>query len=223
MTAVNSVTTSSTTSTTGTTVSTSTLAGDFNTFLTLLTTQLKNQNPLDPLDTNQFTQELVMFAQVEQQMIGNDLLNTIALLQNAELATGALEFIGQTVVIAGNVTALENGAAKWSYSATAPATATFNVQDSTGKLVYTETRTVNPGTEEFLWNGKDTSGNTVPDGQYTLTITAKDTSGQTVAVSTEVQGVVEAVDLTQNPPVLTVDGATFTLDQVKRVVYAPPT
>ena len=58
-----------------------TLAQNFDTFLTLLTTQLKNQNPLEPLDTNQFTSQLVQFAQVEQQLKSNDQLATLVSLQ----------------------------------------------------------------------------------------------------------------------------------------------
>ena len=74
-----------------------TLAGNFQTFLTLLTTQLKNQNPLDPLDTNQFTAQLVQFAQVEQQLKQNDQLATLVSLQKTAQSTAALEFVGQTV------------------------------------------------------------------------------------------------------------------------------
>src|SRR5437764_15279949 len=76
-----------------------TLTGNFETFLQLLTTQLKNQNPLDPLDTNQFTQQLVQFAQVEQQMHMNSSLGTLISLQQANQATAALAFIGATVVV----------------------------------------------------------------------------------------------------------------------------
>ncbi len=77
------------TSTTG--VDKNTLAGNFQTFLTLLTTQLKNQNPLDPLDTNQFTQQLVQFAQVEQQLIPNDQLAALVSLQKTAQSTAALD------------------------------------------------------------------------------------------------------------------------------------
>ena len=194
------------------------LADNFQTFLQMLTTQLKNQNPLDPLDTNQFTQQLVQFAQVEQQIKGNDLLSTLALLQNASLATGALNFVGSTVVIAGDTTNLASGQAKWGYSASRPATATFTVRDSKGSTVYTETRAVTPGDAEFTWNGKAANGATLPDGAYSLSITAKDANGDNVAISTEVEGIVDAVDLTQNPPILSIGGVDFSLAQIKRVI-----
>ena len=74
-----------------------TIAGNFQTFLTLLTTQLKNQNPLDPLDTNQFTSQLVQFARVEQQLKSNDQLSSLVSLQQTAQNTAALEFVGQKV------------------------------------------------------------------------------------------------------------------------------
>ena len=89
-----------------------TLADNFQTFLTLLTTQLKNQNPLDPLDTNQFTQQLVQFAQVEQQLKSNDQLSTLVSLQQTAQATQALNFVGSTAVVDGSTAALTNGSAE---------------------------------------------------------------------------------------------------------------
>ena len=88
-----------------------TLAGNFQTFLSLLTTQLQNQNPLDPLDTNQFTQQLVEFASVEQQLKTNDQLTTLVSLQQSTQATQALGFVGKTAVVNGNTTALSNSSA----------------------------------------------------------------------------------------------------------------
>ena len=89
------------------------IASNFTTFLQLLTTQLKNQNPLDPLDTNQFTQQLVQFAQVEQQMKSNDLLSGLVLLEKSSEATAALAYVGSTVVVDGSTAQLANGQAKW--------------------------------------------------------------------------------------------------------------
>src|SRR3954462_3431804 len=103
--------TSSTSSATG--VDKDTLAGNFQTFLTLLTTQLKNQNPLDPLDTNQFTAQLVQFAQVEQQLKSNDQLTTLVSLQKTGQATQALNLVGQTVAVDGDTAPLKDGSAPW--------------------------------------------------------------------------------------------------------------
>src|SRR5438445_3013591 len=104
-------TASATASTAG--IDKNTIAGNFQTFLTLLTTQLKNQNPLDPLDTNQFTQQLVQFAQVEQQLKQNDQLATLVSIEKAASATTALAYVGQTVAFDGQSAALANNKASW--------------------------------------------------------------------------------------------------------------
>src|ERR1044072_5533234 len=104
---------SSTSDSTG--IDKNTLTGNFQTFLTLLTTQLKNQNPLDPLDTNQFTQQLVQFAQVEQQIKQNSQLETLISLEKSAQATTALAYVGSTVAIDGQTAALANGKATWTF------------------------------------------------------------------------------------------------------------
>src|SRR2546423_6890947 len=91
----------------------STLAGNFQTFLTLLTTQLQNQNPLDPLDTNQFTQQLVQFAGVEQQLKTNASLSQLVSLQQTTQATQALGFVGKTAVVDGATATMTSSAATW--------------------------------------------------------------------------------------------------------------
>src|SRR5579872_5930085 len=108
------------------------IASNFTEFLQLLTTQLQNQNPLDPLDTNQFTQQLVQFAQVEQQLKSNTELSTLVSLQQTAQNTQALNFVGQTVAVDGDTAPLANGNATWLMSVSKPATATINVINSTG-------------------------------------------------------------------------------------------
>ena len=160
------------------------IASNFTTFLQLLTTQLKNQNPLDPLDTNQFTQQLVEFAQVEQQMKSNDQLSSLVSLEKSAQATTALAYVGATVVVDGSTAQLTNGTANWSLNVTKPSTATITIKDSTGQNVYTGTVAVNPGTQNFTWNGRGNDGRVWPDGAYTLTATAVDANQQSVAIST---------------------------------------
>jgi flagellar basal-body rod modification protein FlgD len=196
-------------------VNTNTIASNFETFLT---TQLKNQNPLDPLDTNQFTAQLVQFAQVEQQLKSNDQLSTLVSLQKTAQATQALNFVGQTVAVDGDIAPLTGRTATWRLSPAKPVTATINIMSSTGQTVYTTTRALSAGDQEFGWNGKDSSGLQWPDGNYKISITAKDAAGQAVAVPTEIQAVVDSADLTQTPPTLSIAGQGYTLDKLKRVV-----
>ena len=199
-------------------IGTSTIAGNFNTFLQLLTTQLKNQNPLDPLDTNQFTQQLVQFAQVEQQLKSNDQLATLVSIEKNGQTASAIAFVGSTVVVDGATAQVTNGQGAWSFSVPKPATATLTITSASGQTAYSGSFTVNPGTQNFTWDGRGNNGAQWPDGNYTISITAKDASGQDVAVSTEVQGVVDSADLSQSPPLLSVGGQSFTLDKIKRVV-----
>ena len=194
------------------------IASNFTTFLQLLTTQLKNQNPLDPLDTNQFTQQLVEFAQVEQQMKSNDQLSSLVSLEKSAVASTALAYVGATVVVDGSTAQLSNGRASWNLNVSKPSTATITIKDSTGQNVFTGTMAVNPGTQTFTWNGQGNDGRMWPNGSYTLTATAVDASKQSVAISTEVQATVDSVDLTQDPPQLSINGQNYTLDKIKRIV-----
>ncbi len=216
--AASSTASSSSSSSSSDVVDTSMIANNFNTFLTLLTTQLQNQNPLDPLDTNQFTQQLVQFAQVEQQMKSNSELNTLVALQQTQQASTALSFIGQTVVVDGSTTNLANSSASWNLNVSKPATANVLITDSTGQTAYSGTLALSPGNQAFTWDGHGNDGRQWADGNYKITVTAVDANQQSVAVSTEAQGVVDSVDLTQSPAVLSINGQDYTLDKIKRIV-----
>jgi flagellar basal-body rod modification protein FlgD len=194
------------------------IASNFTTFLQLLTTQLKNQDPTNPLDTNQFTQQLVEFAQVEQQMKSNSQLDTLIAVEKSAQSTVALAYVGQTVVVDGATTQLDANGATWSLTTTKPVTSTVVITDSTGQTAYTGTFALNAGTQNFTWDGKGNDGRTWPPGSYTLSATSKDASGQSVGVSTEIQAPVDSVDLTQDPPVLSINGKDYTMDKIKRVV-----
>jgi len=204
---------SSLSSTTG-----ATLAGNFQTFLTLLTTQLQNQNPLDPLDTNQFTQQLVEFASVEQQLKTNDQLASHVSLQQTTQATQALGFVGKTAVVNGSTTALSNSQAAWQLNIPTTSTVTINIANSKGQTVFTGNYSATAGDDQpFAWNGQGNDGTQWPDGQYTMTATAQDSTGNSVAISTEIAGTVNSVDLTQSPPLLSIQGQNYTISQVKRI------
>jgi flagellar basal-body rod modification protein FlgD len=202
----------------GNAVDANTIAKNFTMFLQLLTTQLKNQNPLDPLDTNQFTQQLVQFAQVEQQLKSNEQLAALVSLQKTAQATAALNFAGQTVVVDGTTAQLVNGRATWSFTSPRPAVATITIKSANGQVAYSGNFTLQAGPQNFVWDGKGNDGVVWPSGPYTMIITSKDANGQSVAIATEIQGVVDSVDLTQNPPLLAIGGQTFTLDKIKRIV-----
>jgi flagellar basal-body rod modification protein FlgD len=195
------------------------IAGNFQSFLTLLTTQLQNQNPLDPLDTNQFTQQLVEFAGVQQQLNTNDSLATLVSLQQATQSTEALSYVGKTATVNGNTATMTNSQAVWAVSLPTASTMDVSIASSTGQTVFTGTYNVAAGNNQpFEWNGQGNDGTQWPDGNYTMTATAKDTAGNTVAVTTSVGGVVSSVDLTQSPPLLTIGGQTYTMSQIQSII-----
>ena len=106
------------------------IANNFETFLTLLTTQLKNQNPLEPLDTNQFTQQLVQFTQVEQQMKMNTQLASLISIEQMAQSTAAMAYLGSTATVDGSTAKLTAGKANWTFSSDKPSNATINIKDS---------------------------------------------------------------------------------------------
>src|SRR5579863_5244834 len=195
------------------------IAGNFQSFLQLLTTQLQNQNPLSPLDTNQFTQQLVEFAGVQQQINTNDSLSTLVSLQQTAQSSQALQFVGKTAVVKGNTAALANNEATWELNIPTASNVNVSIANSSGATVYTSSIAANAGNNQtFNWNGLGTDGTQLPAGNYTLTATAKDSNGSTVGVTTSVAGVVSSVDLTQSPPLLSIGGQTFTVNQVESII-----
>jgi flagellar basal-body rod modification protein FlgD len=179
------------------------LADSEQTFLNLLTVQLKNQDPLSPLDSNQFTQQIVQMTGVEQQLIANDLLSMLVGMSDGGLA-GAVGLIGKQVSALSDKATLQDGKATWSYELPrAAASVKVEVVNSLGQTVWSEDKTgVAGGTREVAWDGKNADGQQLSDGgQYTLRITAKGTADETIPTSTYVSGVASAIE--------TIDGATM--------------
>ncbi|MCA6123160.1 flagellar biosynthesis protein FlgD [Bradyrhizobium sp. WSM 1704] len=197
--------------------STQGIADNFQTFLTLLTTQLQNQNPLDPLDTNQFTQQLVQFAGVEQQLKSNEQLKSLIEIEKSAQSTQALVYVGNTVAVDGSKAQFDKSAT-WNLNAPQDTSATINITSANGTVAYSGNFSLKQGNSSFVWDGKGNDGTQWPPGSYTLTATGKDSKGNDIAISTEVQGVVDSVDLTASPPLLSIGGQTYTTDKIKRVV-----
>ena len=194
------------------------LAGNFDEFLQLLTTQLQNQDPLDPLDTNQFTQQLVEFASVEQQVDMNTNMQTLISLQQTSEATSAMQFLGANVTLNGTSATLSSSSpATWSLNSPSPATGKVTITSSNGQVAFTGTTSLNAGTQTYTWNGQGNNGVTWPAGQYTLAITATGANGQPVTVTTQIQGTVSGVNLSQNPPQLTVGGQSYPITAVQSI------
>lgn len=196
------------------------LAGNFDTFLQLLTTQLQNQNPLDPLDTNQFTQQLVEFASVEQQVNMNTNLQTLISLQQTNEATSAMQLIGVTAAVKSNTAVLSNASgtpATWSFSVPSPATGQLSITNASGQTVFAGSVTLSPGNQTFTWKGQGTNGITWPDGNYTMSISATGANGQPVTIATQVQGTISGIDLSQNPPQVVIGGQDYPISAIQSI------
>ena len=147
-----------------TNASSQTLSADMNTFLTLLTTQLKYQDPMDPMDTAEFTNQLVQYSSVEQAIQTNTKLDALLSLNLSNLGAQAVSYIGKTAQVLGDVMPLDGGKAKATYTFNKDVlSATITIKDMSGNVVYTETAETTAGTHEFTWDGKYKDGNKLED------------------------------------------------------------
>jgi len=179
------------------------LASNFQTFLSLLTTQLRNQDPLSPVDSNEFTAQLTQMAGVEQQLLTNDLLTSLLRAQQGDGLTGASQYIGKDATAVWSATRFEDGEASWSYELAADATdVTLQVLDGSGKVVWSgPAPDKTNGMHDFKWDGATTGGGQVDDGGvYTLKVLAKDGAGKDVDSQVLIRGRVTGVEMYDNTP-----------------------
>lgn len=204
------------------------LVSNFETFLTLLTAQLKNQDPLSPMESNEFTSQLTQMTGVEQQLLTNDLLTSLLSAQQSGGMTAATAYIGKDVTAVWSAAKLDEGKATWAYELGANATdATLQVLDGTGKVVWTgKAPTLTTGTHDFVWDGKTTAGGQLPDGGvYTLKLAATN-GASTIASQVLTRGEVTGVEMYEGQPFLTVGGSIVPLSTViavdQRRAATPP-
>lgn len=172
------------------------LAEDFDTFLTLLTEQLQNQDPLDPMDSQQFVEQLVQFSSVEQQIASNESLETILALQAADAQVSATSWVGREVTVSTPNAALSNGEAEWTYALPRAAESTsLMITDAQGRVINTLPGQTGEGPHSFVWDGTDSAGNQMDEGIYTLNVVASDTDGVGITVPVRVTGEVTGVDM----------------------------
>jgi flagellar basal-body rod modification protein FlgD len=196
---------------------------NFNTFLTLLTTQLQNQDPLNPMDSSQFTNQLVEFSQVEQQIKTNSQLSTMITNQTASETISAQTMVGDTIQYNGSQAALENSNATWSYDLPSNAqSVTLNVLDSSGNIVYSTSGQTTAGTYPFSWNGQTSSGKQESNGGiYTLQVSAKDANGNPLTATTTAVGTITGVNVQNNVATFDVAGVEVPMSQLVSIVNTP--
>ena len=149
-----------------------TLSSNFGNFLNLLMTQLKNQDPSSPMDANSFTTELVEFSSVEQQINTNASLNTLIQLTQAGDVSQATAVVGKHVMVQSTHMPLQNGSGTLVFTAATAGPATITVQNANGGTLQQVSVNAAQGANTWNWNGTNSSGQTLPDGAYTVTVTS---------------------------------------------------
>ncbi len=211
--------TSTTTADTNATSSRTGIADNFDSFLLLLTTQLQNQDPTAPMDADQFTQQLVQFSGVEQQIQTNEALNELVSLMQSEQLSQSVGYLGAEVEVDGNVVKLgEDGIAKVHYELDGQAdTVSIVISDEFGDVVATLPGDTDAGKHSVTWTGLGDDNTQYTEGSYKVSIKAETASGQAVASSTSISGIVDGVELDEGQTMLSVDGTLMPLQQIAAV------
>ena len=197
----------------------SSIANNYTSFLQLLTTQLKNQDPMSPMDTDQFTQQITEMTGVQQQLLSNQLLQQLVN-QSQGGVTNAVDLIGKTVSANGSTAMLQNNTATFAYNLPSQAAkVTGTVTDSNTAVVWTgQLAGTGAGAQSFTWNGENTAGQGQTNGNlYSLTVTATNAVGQAITPTTTVQGTVSAVQQVNGQTLVTVGSDQVPLSSVTGV------
>lgn len=195
------------------------LSENLDNFLTILTTQLQYQDPLSPMDTHEFTNQLVQFANVEQGIQQNRNLESLLALQETNIMVGAVSYIGKDVEVTGQTTQLQNGHAAFTYTLPEDAAAAvIAIYDAAGTQVLNEKAETDAGTHTFVWNGKDSKGADMPEGNYTIQIAAADADGEQITPTYTIHGKVTGVGIENGRPLLDLEGLEVPLANVVRVI-----
>ncbi|GAB4575664.1 MAG: flagellar hook capping FlgD N-terminal domain-containing protein [Rhodothalassiaceae bacterium] len=195
------------------------IAQDFDTFLTLLTTQLQNQDPLEPTDSNEFTRQLVAFAGVEQQIVANEKLENLAALTAFNQTLAAVGYLGKVATVPGD-TGFHDGASGISFEYELPRTSSdteIRILDEDGNTVFSGAGETKFGIHRFDWPGTDAAGNPFPAGNYRIDIRAEDENNSAIAADLFVREPVTEVETSGAVPILTVGGRKLPLNDILAV------
>lgn len=214
-----SITNTTATGTTTTGSATTRLGADLNTFLTMLTTQLQNQDPTNPLDTNQMTNQLVQFASVEQQIAMNQNLTAMISLQQSAQLTAAAPMIGRRIEVASDQVALQGGSAEVRLPAAGTArTAEITVSDSAGRTLRRQTVPLGTGATGWSWDGRNIAGATQADGAYNVQVTGRDANGVAVSLPHTVRGTLTGAQRSSDGLTLSMGALSLGFDSLRSIL-----
>ena len=199
------------------------LADDFDTFLGILVTQLKNQDPLEPMKSQEFTNQLVQFSTVEQAIATNSKLDQMLQAQAGNRASQAVNYIGKEIAIDGNQVQLRDGGANFAYTLADEAqSVAVEITNADGQVVRALQGDTAAGRHDVAWDGTDQAGQALPDGVYNVQIYAVDGNDKTVKASTETRGEVTGFEVRDEKIHFQVGDVEVPFDQVTAVYATPP-
>lgn len=199
------------------------LADNFDSFLKLLTAQLTNQDPLEPMNANEFTAQLVQFSGVEQSIKTNQMLDELIALTRGDQLSRSADYLGAEIEADGSAVRLsESGRAELSYRLDGPAAAVeLSVHDERGKLVWRSAGEGQAGVHTVTWNGLTAAGERLPEGLYTLEVAATDAGGESVPASTSIAGTVDGVEIAGEQIMLSIEGVLVPLEALTALRHQP--
>jgi flagellar basal-body rod modification protein FlgD len=193
------------------------LSSNFNNFLSMLMTQLKNQDPTSPMDTNQFTSELVQFSSVEQQINTNTSLTQLIQLTQGGEVMQASAMTGKQVTASSDHVPLQNGKGIIQFSTTTAQPVDIAIFDANGAKLSDSMLMSSAGTNTWTWNGTDGSGRTVPDGSYKFAVVGANADGTTTALAASVIGRATGVQSQSNGIQLQLGALSIDFSKVQSV------
>ncbi len=205
-------------STSGGSQSLASLSSNFNDFLNLLMTQLQNQDPTSPMNTDQFTSELVQFTGVEQQINTNGSLTKLIQLTQGDEMLQASSIVGKTVDVNTNQLPLQNSSATLTFTAPAAEPVSIAIYNASGQQVNNYSLQATQGANTWTWNGQSSSGTTAPDGAYTVAIYGGANGATPTAVPFIVQGTVTGVSAQTGAVDLQMGGVSTSMGNIQQVV-----
>ena len=199
------------------------LEEDLNKFLKLLVTQLQNQDPLDPMDANEFTNQLVQFANVEQQIQQNANLESLITIQKTSQVANLVNYVGKNIRAVSSVFDVTGGGgAELSYTLESPATkSTLTIRNADGDVVFSTAAEIDAKTHAYTWDGKDNNGIQVPDGVYSFGVSASDIDDRAVNVQHIVSGHVTSAGSAGGAVNLYMGEVSVPLENVLAIEEAP--
>ena len=193
----------------------------YDTFLSMLTTQIKNQDPLSPMDTTDFTNQLVAYSQVEQQIQGNQYLEALVQMQSSQGFNDPLALLGREIEVVGNTLSFEGESVEFGYGMpTGAAQGIVEIVDAAGRVIHQETARTSAGRHELTWDGSHVDGGTAADGIYQIQVRAANADGEELAVPTFTRGTVTGVETLNGQATVLIGNIPVALSDVLAVRQA---